>query len=241
MLEYISWRRKVGVWCLEIADYLDQQIETVEVTLSILDRAVAADSSIIEDPDIYQLACAAALFIAAKLHEKTHLNLEDMARLCLFRFSKNAIMGMESHLLFTIQWRVNPPTATSFAKYLLSMLDMSVGRKDAVMESVTKQIENAIVEEYFLTVKTSTLALAAVTNGLQHVCKSKVMAHFQRFQLALGYKTSVPSRFTDVYGRLRPFSEVRVHGIELARKSTAAEETSTHRKTSVSAPYKHRQ
>jgi hypothetical protein len=245
ILDYISWRRQMADWCLDMAAYLDHQIETVEVTLSILDRAVAADPSMIEDPELYQTACAASLLIAAKLHERPQLNIEDVARLCLFRFSKVSIQRMESHILFTIQWRVNPPTAVSFATHLLGMLDMGVSRKEAILQAVTKQIEKALVEEYFLTVKTSTLALAAVMNGLQQVCYPKMMAHFQCFQKALGYnKRSVPSRFTDVCNRLRPFLGVPGPCIEPPRRKShvLAAESMSHRKTrSVSAPCKYRQ
>ena len=205
MADYISWRRQMATWCIQISKMLDQQIETVEVALSILDRAPAADPKLAEDPETYQLACVGSLYIATKLYEKKQLSLGAMTHLCLNRFYEYQIEAMELRLLASIQWRVNPPTAVSFARLLLKIARLHENHREIlIMEEVKKQVEKAVVEEYFLTVKASTLAFAAVMNGLQQVKSKKPMYYFELFRDALGYGDSAPSRFIDVCNRLFP-------------------------------------
>lgn len=191
---YLTWRSQMVVWCYTIVKTLEFQKETVEVAMSMVDRYVAAtavnstpssssspgsNSNIMLDAQSFQLVCMTCLYIAAKVHETLCLTPLQLETLSCQNFTSAQFEQMETKILTTLQWRVHPPTATSFARNLLSLLPQERqeeqrynngndnSSRKAIMALIEAQIEEALGKESFVHIHASSLAFAATMNALQ--------------------------------------------------------------------------
>jgi hypothetical protein len=170
-------------WCYTIAQACHFQKETVEITMSIMDRYVAVKSdSLMLDALQYQLSCIACMYTASKVHEPECLTLQQMEHLCGGRFTHQQIQDTEYQILTAIQWRVNPPTAIAFVRCLLELsLPESHSLPDnrmRILEVVEAQIELALADELFFPVEASSLALAALMNAVQSVLQHSHLSYY---------------------------------------------------------------
>jgi hypothetical protein len=173
---YLKWRTQMVRWCFSIAHACHFQNETVEITMSIMDRYVAvhdSDMTLLLDALQYQLSCMACMYTAIKVHEPQCLTPQQMEHLSGGRFTYQQIQETEAQILKAIQWRVNPPTAIAFVRCLLELsLPESHNLPDnqkTLLEVVETQIELALAEDLFIPVKASSLALSALMNAVQSV------------------------------------------------------------------------
>lgn len=167
-------RSKMVNWCYQITDYCKFQRETVEIAINYLDRFVVSPegSKAKQDPQMYQLAAMTCLYMAVKIHEPQAMDLQTVSRLSRGTYSPDEIKNMESCILFSLQWKLNPPTALSFARQFADLIPDDVLSQDVRQAAydVTKyQTELAVNECELISVNVSVVAYCALMNSLESV------------------------------------------------------------------------
>lgn len=79
---------------------------------------------------------------------------------------------MESAILRSLNWRVNPPTSMSLARCLVDLIprrQLDEDLREAVMKLTQLQAEVAVSSGYFIPVRSSIVAYSAVMNSLSHL------------------------------------------------------------------------
>jgi hypothetical protein len=172
-------REMMATWAYSVIDYCDFQRETVEVSMSCLDRFLLTEygRSALEDRDLFQLAAMTTVYTAVKLHETAALDLDFIAHLSRGAYSQDMVETMEETLLYALKWRVNPPTALAFVRQYLELLPCVDERvRQSVYEVARFQTELAVKEYWFLTVKASALAYCALLNALEsHEIEDRIL------------------------------------------------------------------
>ncbi len=190
MALYWEWRSQMITWQYSLASTCDFQKDTVEISLSIVDRFVAVQNELLFQARRYQAACMTALYIAAKIHEPQCLTPNQMEQLSVGRFKASEIEAMEIEILQAIQWRVNPPTAGYFCRMLLELVpidgnmnmnmnvnvNMNMERtrqgpfdRATVLQVAESYIALALGEVSLLRESTFSLGLASLCNALRCV------------------------------------------------------------------------
>lgn len=125
----------------------------------------------IQDRRMYQLAAMAALYTTIKVHETTAVSSRVISRLSAGAHSYESVEDMERRLLQTLQWRVHPPTAFSFAREVLGIIAMLLNPMQyTLVENLTRrQLELTIPEARLIRVPASWRAYAALRNALECV------------------------------------------------------------------------
>lgn len=174
---YFGWRRAMIEWTYRIGQACNFSRETIEITALLVDRYVASRPNIALDAAEYQLACMACLYTAAKTSEPACLSLVQVCSMSNCRFGPDDLAKAEFDILSGLGWRVNPPTASSFAREVLDTIEGSLsfvsskgGGKclaDVVERDAADQIELATADERFLAVPRSEIAAAAVANAIR--------------------------------------------------------------------------
>ena len=173
-------------WFFQIAETFDFKMETIEITMSILDRYVASNTNLMNDGEKYQLAALTALYTAAKVHEECCLTPYHIQEISQGKFTCETIMEEEQRILFAVKWLVNPPTARTFARILLSLIPSAFlpkKQKRAVLDLVQKQIDLTLYEDIFVPTKPSTVAVSALFNGLAGVTGDTKLPSFLRHRI----------------------------------------------------------
>jgi hypothetical protein len=180
-------RVKMCEWCYQVVDYFKFQRETVQISMSYLDRYLATREGQIYlgDRAIYQLAAITCLYVAIKVHEPMELDMSLLAELSRGSYGVPEIMEMEDSILGALGWKMNPPTAMAFAQHMLSLLppSLSMDAKQALMDVARYQTELSLFD-YTASVlmKPSVVATAAVLNALEGVASisTSTRTHFVR-------------------------------------------------------------
>jgi len=179
-------RKRMTQWCRQVADYCKFSRETVEIAVGYVDRyyycrAVAENNqpsssycsrigdSSMDDNEKYQLVFLAAMYTAIKVHEREAISPGVASKLSRGRFSSRQIEDAEFELLRALDWHVNPPTAASFARQLVSVLvpgddDDSDG---LLSKQVERHIELSVHESELVSVRKSTIAYCCLQKVLQ--------------------------------------------------------------------------
>jgi hypothetical protein len=189
LFSYFRWRGEMSAWCYSIAKQCDFQNGTVEIAISMADRYVAASTDVITDSSNFQIVCVACLYTSTKIHEERCLTSGQMEQLSFGRYPSKEIEEMEMQVLSAIQWRVNPPTAISFARNLLELVPLNnFPDRRLVLEVVEAQIELAMTNAEFISITASLIGFAALMNGLQCVLgHSRSCYYFHIFAPHLGF------------------------------------------------------
>jgi len=168
-----SCRSVMAKWCNEIADFCNYKRETVAIAMNCLDRFMATPSGqeILLDRNLYQLASMTSLYSSVKIHEMEAMDPNLVSRLSRGVHSAAAVELMESKMLKAIQWRVNPPTAMSFARMIINNLVpdhlLSPCEKETILDITRFQIELTVNEYDFSTFNGSSIAFACMLNALE--------------------------------------------------------------------------
>lgn len=163
--EYASWRYAMVEWLFEIRETFSFEQDTIEITLSILDRYVAAKPGLMLDSDKYQLAALTSVYIAAKIHEESCLTPHHIEMLSDCLYSTETVEKQEVLILNAIQWRVNPPTVSVVAGEILNVVPTELIQRDQILKIVEEQMVLVLFEEYFVPENTFNLAVAALYNA----------------------------------------------------------------------------
>jgi hypothetical protein len=156
-----TWRRQMCSWAYNAVDTFELNRELVAFAFDILDRYIAteakSDCAITrEDFQLFSMTC---LYTAIKILEPerklTIATLIDMSR---GYYCAEDIAETEVEILEALKWRVNPPTALAFVGELLTSAQVPA----RVIASCRDYTEMAVMDEYFVPHKASTVAVAAV-------------------------------------------------------------------------------
>lgn len=167
-------RVKMAGWCHQVVKFCKFNRETVEITMSMIDRFLATEAGLEarNDRSIYQLVCMAALYTTFKVHEERAMSPELVSRLSNGSHSASDIKAMEKRMLTALQWRVNPPTSFAFVRLLVDLIPQDVldnTMRSTVLELAQIQTELAMSNSCFMTVRASQMAYAALMNALDCV------------------------------------------------------------------------
>ena len=90
------WREKICEWSYQVVDHFDFSRETVNVSLSYLDRFLASRPA---NKKFFQLAAMTSLYIAVKLYEPGILTPASFVELSRGFFTEDHVTAMEESIL----------------------------------------------------------------------------------------------------------------------------------------------
>lgn len=161
-------------WCNEIVQFCKYSQETVETTMSVLDRFMATQDgySILLDRSQFQLAVMTALYTTVKVHEHEAMDPNLVSNLSRGAHSPEAVEAMETRMLKAIQWRMNPPTSMSFVRKILNLVPehlLGASEIQTVVDLAKFQIELAMEKYEFCMLPASSIAVASLLNAVESV------------------------------------------------------------------------
>lgn len=163
-----KWRRQMCSWAYKAVDAFDLDRELVAVAFNMLDRYLATElkSDCAITREDFQLFCMTCLYTAVKILEPTRKfsipALIDMSR---GYYCAEDVLETEVEIIDALEWRLNPPTALCFVGELLASIQVPA----EFMTCCRLYTEMAVMDEYFVPHKASTVAVAAVlTAARQH-------------------------------------------------------------------------
>lgn len=147
-------------------------IETVEIAISYLDRFLLTYEglSAAQDRSTYQLACMAALYTAIKLNEYRVISPDFLSQLSQGAHSSSTIEEMETCILMSLNWYMNPPTSFSFVREYLNLIPeefMDLKMKDVAYDLSKLQCDAAVKLYEFSTIPASMIACCSLMNELE--------------------------------------------------------------------------
>jgi Cyclin, N-terminal domain len=146
----VECRDKMCEWSHQIVDFCKFSRESVEISMSYLDRFLLTTAGVaaLQDRTVYQLASMTCLYTAIKVHERQALNPKVVSQLSRGTYTPEQIESMEGTILAALQWRMNPPTALSFVREMiatmLSSSDLSQATKETLLTLASAQTERAV-------------------------------------------------------------------------------------------------
>lgn len=172
-------RKKMAAWSYQVVDFCKFSRESVEISLSYLDRYLltAAGARAMQDRSVFQLAAMTSLYTAVKIHEPEAMDPKLVSSLSRGTYSPQDVEKMEQILLQALQWRVNPPTSLSFVRKFLELIPaeaMDEETSKTAYDIVKFQTELAVSEYDFINVKASVTAYCSLMNALEVVVEPKV-------------------------------------------------------------------
>lgn len=164
-------REQIVEWSFRVVDYFRIDREVVAVSLSFLDRFLATCRC---DRTSFKLAATTTLYLAVKLLYPCKLaDLGILSDLSRGEFDMKDVCGMESHILHTLSWNLHPPTAIAFSSIFLDyffaskVVTISGTDFDDIYDVSSFFSELAVCDYFFVLMRASTIALAAILNALE--------------------------------------------------------------------------
>jgi len=169
-----SCRFLMAKWFGEIAGFCHYKTETVAIAMNCLDRFVSTPEGreILFDRNLYQLAAMTALYSSVKIHEQEAMDPALVSTLSRGVHSPEAVEAMERKMLMAVQWRVNQPSAMSFARLMIGLIPdqyLDSHQKEALLDITKLQIDMTINEYDFCTHYASSVAFACVLNAIESI------------------------------------------------------------------------
>jgi len=160
-------REQIVEWSFRVVDYFHMNREVVAIATSYLDRFLANYDC---DRRTFKLAATTALYLAIKLndaHKTDMMNvLSDLSR---GEFVLRDIVRMETFMIETLSWLLNPPTSSCFVGHILKLVPKSTcssyARKLSALATFFTEL--SLCDYDFTTTKPSTIAMAAVLNAIE--------------------------------------------------------------------------
>lgn len=178
-------RSVMAQWCYQIVDFCNYKRETVATCMSNLDRFLATPDGqhVLLDRNQFQLAAMTSLYTAVKVHEQEAMEPKLISNLSRGAHTTQAVEAMEVRMLSAIQWRVNPPTAMSFARHFLDLVSthaLDDAARTTVMDLTQYQTELAIGDYDFIMQNPSAIAFSAMLNALESTGNQQLVQEFDQ-------------------------------------------------------------
>lgn len=138
----------------------------------------------------YQLVALTCLYMAVKLLEIQNIGVDSLVPLANGYYSRDDFVAMEASILKALDYRVaHGPTPLAFAQLLMPLLHSHKINTVALFNHVQYQLELGVSDYNLAFAKPSTVAIAALWNGLENTglalneqaCMKSTILH------ALGY------------------------------------------------------
>jgi Cyclin, N-terminal domain len=167
-----SCRYLMAKWCHSLCDFCNYPRDLTASAMSCVDRFVATGDGldVLLDRDRYQLAVMTAFYMMAKIHQMEALDPRSVANLSRGKHSKDSIEEMEMKMLVALRWRVNPPTAASFAHELLNLIppsSMDESSRKRIADLTKLQIDLAVCDYDLSLNLPSQIALGCLLNAME--------------------------------------------------------------------------
>jgi len=227
-----NFRLRMVNWCYQIVGFCKFNRDIVAISTNYLDRFLSTTEGIEakKDRKIFQLTAMTCLYTAIKIHEVEAIDPTFISNLSKGNFTEKQVVDMEQKIIMSLQWRLNPPTPSSFIQKFLSIIPdktMSKSEKSAVRKLATYQTELSVGDYNFLSYDASCIALASLANAIQatrrgyfqHILQtiSKIAdidissQAFMKCRESLYTKMNMPSHCQESYS-IPQLSTVRKHG-----------------------------
>lgn len=167
-------RKLMCNWCYQVVDYFKFSRETVQIGMSYFDRFLITPQGrpCIADRSHFQLACITCMYVAIKVNEQMDLHASLLCQLSRGSYTVSQITHMEKVILESLQWRLNPPTATAFVQHIIALLPSSFSPNDRsrLLNVALYQAELALFDHRLVRANAaSTIAAAAVSNAVESI------------------------------------------------------------------------
>lgn len=163
-------RKLMLKWSYNVVDYFNLSRETAAMSIAYSDRFLQTDkgSEYLNDTDKYQLLCIVSLYVAVKVHETSSLPPKMFVEIGHGHYTADQMEQMETVLLNTLDWRVNPPTSLCFVRLFLDLVlpELDRGMKATAYMLARTQTERAVGDYKMVTVPPSKIAYASLVNSL---------------------------------------------------------------------------
>ena len=164
-------REQIAEWSFRVVDYFRIDREVVSLSISFLDRFLSKCRC---DRTSFKLAATTTLNLAVKLLYPCKLGdlgiLSDLSR---GEFDMADVADMERCILHSLSWRLHPPTPVALATLLLDYVSfdaafaISNADLDDVYDVSSFFCDLAVCDYFFVSLKSSTVAVAAIQNALE--------------------------------------------------------------------------
>jgi hypothetical protein len=198
-------RDKMVQWCFQVVDFAQFSRETVSIAMSYLDRFLCSRTpralSSMRNRKEYQLAAMTTLYMAIKMFEPVEIEVSLLSTLSRGAYTAEEFIKMEMDILLSLQWRLNGPTALSFIENLLTLLPTSSTSSNArqiVSDLSRYQTEIAVGSFFFVTHKSSTVAVASIINSLNDTRSILSQHDRQRFLADVESFTDIKIQSDDI-------------------------------------------
>lgn len=154
-------------WKFRVVDHYSISREVVATSTNLLDRFASLYSC---DRTTFKLAAMTCLYMAAKINDHLQLPLAKLVELSRGEFLSSDVMEMETLILQTLQWRVNPVTVHSFIHSLVQLVPVSNGSVvAAIYDRAIFFAELCLFDYSYVSRSRLSIAVAAVLNALEGI------------------------------------------------------------------------
>lgn len=199
-------REQIVEWSFRVVDYFRIDREVVAVSLSFLDRFLATCRC---DRTTFKLAATTTLHLAVKLLYPCKLaDLGILSDLSRGEFDMRDVSDMETHVLHALSWDLHPPTSITFSAFFLNYffatraVTMSSTDLDDVYDVSSFFCELAVCDYFFVPVRASNIAVAAILNALEGMFGPENAVAPEVLQVARELKLDIQSDFSNARNRL---------------------------------------
>lgn len=179
------WREKICEWCFQVVDHVNIDRDVVSIGLSYFDRYLSNHTSIPET--LFQLVAMTSLYLAVKINSTRKISVSSMSSLSKGQFRVDQILKMEAHIIKTLNWHLNPPTASAYLNIVIPMIDASAIDAQAsyeILELSRYLVELSVCDSYFADKKPSSIAYASVMIAMENLSASpKTEQRFASYNL----------------------------------------------------------
>lgn len=171
-------RTKICEWYFQFVDCTKLQRKTAVSAASLLDKYLSSGNKstreVIRSRKKYQLAAMTTLFISIKLFESYSIDTALLASLSKQFYKKEEFSKMENHIVLSLNWKLNFPTALCFLEYFIKFVPIqhtsngSSNSTTTIIKTYSKYLVERSVENYKLSMeKPSYVALAAISISME--------------------------------------------------------------------------
>lgn len=212
LIDIVDCRYKMGIWCYDLINFCQMSNESAELAISCLDRfmfhsnhnrfstsqptdpklvCTQANTAAWTNKKVYQLVAMSSMYLTVKIQEPIAFDPETVSnKLSRGTYTAIQIENMESVLLETLTWKINPPTVKAFVYQYMILIkpvlelahdddDDTAQNKaantiicdsyiyDTFYDLVQRQIKLSVLDYNFISVKASEIAVCAILNACE--------------------------------------------------------------------------
>lgn len=199
------WRQQMFDWASMVCDSFSMDREVVAISFNLLDRYVAQEMQRTSQEitrDDFQLFSMTCLYLAVKLLEPypRKIGVEALVEMSRGFYTADDIAMTERDILKQLQWYVNPPTASAYARLYWDLFPGPLS--SAVSVTTVTLVEIAVADSFFVGQADSLVGLASVLIAarLHGMEDHRVQAFLNNIEGLIDIKQNV--HFANIYRQL---------------------------------------